>query len=1047
MIPTFVYPLDYTAENPACLIKGEGQYLSSIDNDYRVLVPECAPFYKNNFRMWCKAQNRWLVEGYDYYFADKLVGLTGVADNALYLSVVIINPQLGGLFLVDYQTIGGEYIVTPKAVLSYLVNYLIDPVKIKWDNIGNKPTQYPVHEHAHPWSDFVNTTAVANAVATFVPAMETIHAQKQTANFAYITNRIQQLDTILENSNFDDHIVSVANPHNVTSAQAQALSALAPAVDAFKAYGKTLLELSQYIESQGITQADLNGYLPLWGDKTFNNKLTITSGGVLVQSSTTSTHYDATENSMTLRCLRMGKIVADSDSSGDGSAVLRAGNNVLKIAGGGKNYNGLTLNDSVVITMKNISTYLDQIEFEAVAVTIQDGSNTVFEGNGMEATPLKVNSVATAATDTVSGVAQLTHSYQSTSTSLVASAKALYDMLQLLSGYVPKTRKVNGKALSGNITLTKSSIGRDQLDNTSDMEKPISISQQNALDQLADLNHTHDFSQYVPNNATYTAKGIVRLNPVLANAGALDLVTPSSLSVIDDAINVFESKLGLKLDKDSVDLRYFDNNVAVSASGWTVTLGDGGKYYTSGVYYTTPASVIDISALYNDVLDTTLYVYLSIESGSPQWQIVERLMENSSQRLSVGTIVTNKTGIVSVKLHESISFGRLRDLVDHMTDPSAHGFDSISPASIGLGNVVNGKPEYYAHPMSGWAMVDEWLTFASSGTATDDLWSSSSTGIASILDLTQAIEPQHGRYTPESIFDFRYGPSSYVSIGYNVAITSSSVKTYTTEVFCAVEFVFGVVDEHRISLVAVPVDVTSARYGIYWDYGLNTQQLIYDTGIVINGINKTALTQNMRLGMGIVLDAENKPSTYEFTVTWEGHRAGVYDGSFLKIDVPVSTISTKAEYLEAINSGKIGLYLRGNYKFTLSQYYHVSNNQGPARYATANMIRELGKGGKGMRVLSGKTSQPNVPTPVAGTGIVLTAPGYLTSIPAYPLADLRIWKERVNYNSGWQSIWRNKRDHRVEVKDNAGMGNLYSADGTSGSTVQYLVITFGTNIK
>lgn len=50
-----------------------------------------------------------------------------------------------------------------------------------------------------------------------------------------------------------------------------------------------------------------------------------------------------------------------------------------------------------------------------------------------------------------------------------------------LSGYVPTSRKVNGKALSADITISKSDVGLGNVDNTSDSDKPISTATQTAL--------------------------------------------------------------------------------------------------------------------------------------------------------------------------------------------------------------------------------------------------------------------------------------------------------------------------------------------------------------------------------------------------------------------------------------------------------------------------------------------------------------------------------------------------------------------------------------
>ena len=56
-----------------------------------------------------------------------------------------------------------------------------------------------------------------------------------------------------------------------------------------------------------------------------------------------------------------------------------------------------------------------------------------------------------------------------------------FSVADLVSGLVPDTRTINGKALSTNITLSKSDIGLGNVDNTSDLNKPVSTATQTAL--------------------------------------------------------------------------------------------------------------------------------------------------------------------------------------------------------------------------------------------------------------------------------------------------------------------------------------------------------------------------------------------------------------------------------------------------------------------------------------------------------------------------------------------------------------------------------------
>lgn len=60
------------------------------------------------------------------------------------------------------------------------------------------------------------------------------------------------------------------------------------------------------------------------------------------------------------------------------------------------------------------------------------------------------------------------------------------DISNIVSGLVPNTRTVNGKALSSDITLNKADVGLSNVDNTSDADKPVSTATAAALALKAD---------------------------------------------------------------------------------------------------------------------------------------------------------------------------------------------------------------------------------------------------------------------------------------------------------------------------------------------------------------------------------------------------------------------------------------------------------------------------------------------------------------------------------------------------------------------------------
>ena len=54
-----------------------------------------------------------------------------------------------------------------------------------------------------------------------------------------------------------------------------------------------------------------------------------------------------------------------------------------------------------------------------------------------------------------------------------------------LEGYVPNTTTINGYELTSNIAITKSDVGLGNVDNTADIDKPVSTAQQEAIEKAA----------------------------------------------------------------------------------------------------------------------------------------------------------------------------------------------------------------------------------------------------------------------------------------------------------------------------------------------------------------------------------------------------------------------------------------------------------------------------------------------------------------------------------------------------------------------------------
>lgn len=112
---------------------------------------------------------------------------------------------------------------------------------------------------------------------------------------------------------------------------------------------------------------------------------------------------------------------------------------------------------------------------------------------------------------------------------------------QDLSGLVPNTRTVAGKALNTNITLNKSDVGLTNVDNTSDSAKPISSATQTALASKENSLPTGTTAQYFRGNKT-----LATLNASAVGLGNVDNTADSAKPVS----TAQATALALKVDKD-----------------------------------------------------------------------------------------------------------------------------------------------------------------------------------------------------------------------------------------------------------------------------------------------------------------------------------------------------------------------------------------------------------------------------------------------------------------------------------------------------------------
>ena len=239
-----------------------------------------------------------------------------------------------------------------------------------------------------------------------------------------------------------------------------------------------------------------------------------------------------------------------------------------------------------------------------------------------------------------------------------------------LSGYVPTSRTVNGKALSADITISKSDVGLGNCDNTSDADKPISAATQTALDAKANktniingapLSNTSSYFFATSDTAAATVQKEVSIPSITElNVGQIIIVKPTVTSTVANST--------IKLNNfDAYPMRY--NNAAITTSSdsmvWNANFPS--IWVFDGTYWVFAGRGID---------SNTTYSNMSVSEGTTGTATSQRTMRaDYLKQIIHGTVLTG---------------------LDTTTATEVDATDTILSALGKLQAQINDRPEYSA---------------------------------------------------------------------------------------------------------------------------------------------------------------------------------------------------------------------------------------------------------------------------------------------------------------------------------------------------------------
>jgi hypothetical protein len=252
------YPFDPSGTLASNKITAEHQVISPPElSEFHFIIPEATPFFAESMVITLLPGGQTLSEGVDYALSHYFHDASLQCASPIYGSITFLNNQLGGAVRMGYQTLGGDWTLSPERIIEILSNKLVNPRRVFWEQIADLPYRFPPIDHDWHLDDMVgmseivdvlegirdaliasgegglqahisnvnnphNTTKAQVGLGSVedYPVATISEAQAGTAQNRYLTVlRGAQLVQALIGNTLSDHIGNSSNPHNTTKTQ------------------------------------------------------------------------------------------------------------------------------------------------------------------------------------------------------------------------------------------------------------------------------------------------------------------------------------------------------------------------------------------------------------------------------------------------------------------------------------------------------------------------------------------------------------------------------------------------------------------------------------------------------------------------------------------------------------------------------------------------------------------------------------------------------------------------------------------------------------
>jgi hypothetical protein len=215
----WAYPFDPTGQATSNHIPNEIQTVSvNVGSNYNFIIPSAAPFYRKSMVVYNSTTGQKLDEGVDYVCAYKFIDASTSIGAPIYGAIQFLNLSQSMVVRLDYQTIGGAWVVPQNQLTAMLANITSNPQQTSWDQVADLPYQFPPINHEFNLVNlkgFDCLVAAVEGLGGLITGYVASGSNQPTEPGNYLA-----AGTTFEVScsdNLNDYIVTLSNPTTVFS--------------------------------------------------------------------------------------------------------------------------------------------------------------------------------------------------------------------------------------------------------------------------------------------------------------------------------------------------------------------------------------------------------------------------------------------------------------------------------------------------------------------------------------------------------------------------------------------------------------------------------------------------------------------------------------------------------------------------------------------------------------------------------------------------------------------------------------------------------------